>query len=889
MTRCGTSYLMLAIVFNTAIILMTNFLCVDGIDKEDEVPNPFNNAHSLQTPNDVSYRASQPNCNNKLKVNNELMQNQVVSNSQSYVAAVNIPIKDTIPTRQSKCRVPLNQAPLVENITLSRDPDEVKLPIFSNSTMYLNYDYYDEDGDAERGTQIHWYCDNGTGWFFVSEYDKKTEIKSSSLIKGHRWYVLIRPRDGNKFGDLKSSSIITVVNTPPSVVKAWISPNVLEANYTPTDEEDPDFNTTSILTVYWIEYDVDDDFIAATHIIWECSEDGEIYNEVPELQNIRQVLPSYTSKFQKWRAKIRIFDGEEWSPEKITKRAKIGNSLPKILDFAFIDHKYTFFLLEDEGIKISYTFFDADGDSNLSQIRWFMNGSYLPEFDGRTVIYANETQPSEVWYFEIHPFDGEDYGQSVTSRTVTIESCPTILNFGYTPLHDYEGHYQIWIETNDIRNPVTEVTFSLLSESFLAEWNGTHWVRDYDFDLSYLNTTLLVTGTVTSTVRTFNEEISTISVLSVSIEDHAPPRVNNVVSYWNEDNPNNITFVAEIEELGSEVEEVIIYYYFNPIEGKVSNKLATETISNNNFPHYEPRVLSLMQFDDLDIEWKSAIMKQRNTTHWEALVDYNPELETKIRVKLFVVDSSGNFNDNAYPRELEPLEVLQFREATTITTLDQETFRMILIAIIIAFISVLFFSAVAIRKWRNVEFVGFDKDSVLANIANISEVKVASSLDQHTLGILVSFFDQKRGPRPIITQPNLLRDNYELLIELADQSFAVLRFVDNFEDVATAAFEFILGRGIRINSLSYGFSLYRPDARGGAENLTMNILIQQDVFPIVNTFIQEITLKVKKIHRMLDQSVEKNKTLEEISDLRKYISYIVLSYEDLNGTTELII
>ncbi|MFX0209413.1 MAG: hypothetical protein ACFFDT_25740, partial [Candidatus Hodarchaeota archaeon] len=710
--------LSLTIVLNIMIVVLNGYVWVESKDKENGVLNVFNSHNHTNLRN----------------------------TSKIHVNEANILFNDTLAVKPSKRDPPVNHAPMVENITLSRDPNVVLLPILSNNSMYVDYDYYDQDGDKEKGTEIHWYCNNGTGWALFLTSNKKLEINESDLIKGHQWYASIRPKDGKDFGELKSSSIITVDNSPPSVVKAWISPNIPDTNYTPTDEENPNFNTTSTLNLYWIDYDADGDSIVETNIIWEYSEDGEIYYEVPTLENLTQVPSFYTTKFQNWRAQIRIFDGEEWSLSKTTKRAKIGNSLPVVLDLDFIDHNYASFLVDDEEIKIAYSFFDADGDNNLSDVHWFKDGICLPDFNGRTTIHANETHPGEVWYFEVRPFDGYNYGHSVTSQNMTIESRPTILNFGYTPLPDYEGHYQIWIEINDLRNPVTEVNFSLLSESILADWNGTYYTRDYYFDLSYLNSTLLVTSTITSIVETYNEKITTFGILNIPIEDYAPPRVHKVVPFWDEANPNQLIFYAEIEEFGSEIEEVVIYYQFLPIEDKNTNKFTTTRISSHKLLSNRPHLITLLQDNESDIEWKTSDMNSVNSTHWEVIVDYNPGLKVDILVKLFVVDSSGNFNDNAYPRTLNLPESLQFPQNTTVTKIDQKTVRMILLIIAIAFVFLLSFSAIAVRKWQNVEFIGLDKESVINNIAKISEIKAMNSVDLRTLGIVVSYFDQKLGP-----------------------------------------------------------------------------------------------------------------------------------------------
>jgi hypothetical protein len=52
--------------------------------------------------------------------------------------------------------------------------------------------------------------------------------------------------------------------------------------------------------------------------------------------------------------------------------------------------------------------------------------------------------------------------------------------------------------------------------------------------------------------------------------------------------------------------------------------------------------------------------------------------------------------------------------------------------------------------------------------------------------------------------------------------------------------------------MSFGFAPERPEARGGQENLTANILIHENLFPLVNQFLDEIQEKVHAIHMLMN-------------------------------------
>ncbi|MFX0185914.1 MAG: hypothetical protein ACFE95_22750 [Candidatus Hodarchaeota archaeon] len=89
--------------------------------------------------------------------------------------------------------------------------------------------------------------------------------------------------------------------------------------------------------------------------------------------------------------------------------------------------------------------------------------------------------------------------------------------------------------------------------------------------------------------------------------------------------------------------------------------------------------------------------------------------------------------------------------------------------------------------------------------------------------------------------------------------------------------------------MSFGFALERLEARGGQETLTANILIHENLFPLVNQFFDEIQEKIHAIHiRMNTNESEKERIRKKVFELRRIVTPIVLAYERIYGTTELI-
>jgi hypothetical protein len=199
-------------------------------------------------------------------------------------------------------------------------------------------------------------------------------------------------------------------------------------------------------------------------------------------------------------------------------------------------------------------------------------------------------------------------------------------------------------------------------------------------------------------------------------------------------------------------------------------------------------------------------------------------------------------------------------------------------------------SIVYIKFIRKPELVGLDKELVIESISEISDSEIMEKIDSHTIGVVISFFDQRHGPIPIVVIPELLKDNFDKLVDLSDRSFSGTGFCDEFTNEISSSYDFVLARGIRTKVMSFGYALERPEARGGQENITLNILIHQQLFPLINQFLDEIQKQIHDIHILMDKKgSEKEKIRIKVFNIRKYASAIILSYEQIYGTTELII
>ncbi len=72
-------------------------------------------------------------------------------------------------------------------------------------------------------------------------------------------------------------------------------------------------------------------------------------------------------------------------------------------------------------LVLSYNFIDLNSDTDQgSLIRWFKNGVYQRQFNGLFIVSSNFLQIKDIWYADVVPFDGYEYGIRVSSPSVIV-------------------------------------------------------------------------------------------------------------------------------------------------------------------------------------------------------------------------------------------------------------------------------------------------------------------------------------------------------------------------------------------------------------------------------------------------------------------------------------
>lgn len=273
--------------------------------------------------------------------------------------------------------------------------------------LTLSWDYYDLDGDPEdpQQTQIYWFLDGSR----VSELDGELTVSSFMIRSGDEWEASVTPSDSSEYGDTAFSGKVVIgsSNTRPSV-SAFISTsgNTL---------------TTDSLQLIYTPYDPDGDEIQSTEIRW--------YRDsvmVATFNDETIVHPSFTSKGESWESHVRVFDGLVWSDWSVTLPVSIVNTPPVVTNISLIPEGK---LTTDSDLNVLWEQYDEDGDLEFgSQIRWWVDGEWVTEYDGMTSIPASEVDRDEHWSVQVIPGDGEGLGTSMKTNSRVIENAnPEIL------------------------------------------------------------------------------------------------------------------------------------------------------------------------------------------------------------------------------------------------------------------------------------------------------------------------------------------------------------------------------------------------------------------------------------------------------------------------------
>ncbi|MFX0124995.1 MAG: hypothetical protein ACFFAE_15290, partial [Candidatus Hodarchaeota archaeon] len=558
-----------------------------------------------------------------------------------------------------------NSVPQVQNVNLIGGMN-------TSNDIIVTYDFHDEDGDIDH-SEIIWriiHPSNGSSYFI----EGTKSLSSSNFVAGDIIWVIVTPSDGWSAGQLLDRQKI-VGNAIPQISTTLGLPEILSDHPEGTDKY-----YISNLNLIYVNYskivvDIDAEENLAFNIIEEENHDV-IYAKVYKITGAEYRWYKYNFMLNNWELQenltssfIRAADlkkGERWI---VSVRPKdtynfgawvnsssitIANSYPRIE----WKENHPEFIVEDENLAIGDNYYyweDYDDDEDLSYFWWYRNGVLQEEYNNTRNLPSTATLPGEEWKYVICPFDGTDFGENCTSPSIIIESKAIFNNYTVIPQNDTEGHYMVVLNITDSRNIIQQVEYILFFNNSVHDsyqrgiaTNEIQniYILDHNLpDHSYLNTiTIIKIEAITHVI--YSDTLYTISSslsFNLFVKDEAPPRIVDTLCILNS---TNLMFYCEIEEYGSGIADVTLYYCFEPVE-----EIETSYIGGGASIAQTEHHLSMIRHNKTitSVFYIITIPFHHNKSNWKVIYRIissdNDGNSNKGSIKPIVKDLSSTIND----------------------------------------------------------------------------------------------------------------------------------------------------------------------------------------------------------------------------------------------------
>jgi hypothetical protein len=495
-----------------------------------------------------------------------------------------------------------------------------------------------------------------------------------------------------------------------------------------------------------------------------------------------------------------------------------------------------------------------------------LNQSFSGKID--EIRISKNTRPEE-WIKTEYLNQKDPSGFYLMGNQEVDITAPIIHNFGINS--QGKGCIDFFARVEDDYTAVKNVTIKIGASFYQMQQNSTgFWVYNHTpiYYGEHLNYQILNTSDY---FGNFLSETSEEKEYIYLIDQENPEIKTLYFLKNNERNPTNLTFYSEILEDGSGIDNVTLYYYFEEIRSNETGKGA-----------------SIIQSDN--VSWSQVLMDYENESEGiylfkKTIPFLQNETTWRIIFQIDTIDKCGNTNYNAFSNNPENASqsIISFNSIPTLDNPMINDLGQHISLIIISFLIFLMFSSVYGKFIRKPTRLGKNPNFLLLKSKRVSEKEIKRVIDNHTIGIVISYFDQHKGPTPILSVPISLENESNSLMNLAVQSFSTCKFSRNYENLSHAIFSYShenSHKTINLKSISYTFVIVRPEARGGVENLSLSVLAYENVARLINQFPELLDERVKRIQNLIDKDTDDQLIiLNEMDEFRKMISRIVLSYK----------
>jgi hypothetical protein len=133
----------------------------------------------------------------------------------------------------------------------------------------------------------------------------------------------------------------------------------------------------------------------------------------------------------------------------------------------------------DDDIVLTYDYSDPDADiEGDTLVRWFRNGVYQRNLDGQLLIGSSYMQIDDIWYADVLPHDGYEYGSRISSNSVqVIRTLISISSAAISPTSPNE---------NDILKADYKVDILSIQEDISIRWFVNNVIQESFIDKQYM-------------------------------------------------------------------------------------------------------------------------------------------------------------------------------------------------------------------------------------------------------------------------------------------------------------------------------------------------------------------------------------------------------------------
>ena len=333
----------------------------------------------------------------------EILTSEGCTDPEAFNYDPNVDIND------GSCIYDVNQ-PVVYNVFLS------PLDAYSNTTFTCTWNYLDYQDRAENQTKVSWFVnDINVAIDNFSEGDDWPILPPGLFTKHDDIRCFVEGNNGFMKSVPVASNTVRIKNTPPSFEYATLSPI------------DPSKEDVLLCNAHNWE-DIDGDNVQAYTRFFSESQgviEDWYLGSILDCENHEHCFRNETI----W-CETLLFDGEVNSTSHVSNNVTLINTPPRALDV--IISPFNRNPLSSENLNCTYTYFDLDGDPEVSaSFKWFRGGVLTAHTD--QILDSSETSEGETWRCSVIVYDGYDYSVERLSSLVLIDSVAPRINNLFAP------------------------------------------------------------------------------------------------------------------------------------------------------------------------------------------------------------------------------------------------------------------------------------------------------------------------------------------------------------------------------------------------------------------------------------------------------------------------